>query len=128
MGMDQTVVFSSSQPPAWEAVADLLTKHGFPVQMRMIDGQLAFPDEMPEEGWSELRAGTDAGMVTIRREADRVLLVVWGNAEPALQEAWNALVWAFATAGVGQVVTPSGSLSAEEYRAQAKLPESLRSS
>jgi hypothetical protein len=44
----------------------------------MIDGELAFPDEEPPEDWRELRIGTPEGMmVTIRRERDRVVLVVW---------------------------------------------------
>ena len=61
MGMDQTVSFAGRPTPAWAAVADLLARHGFPVQTRMIDGQLALPDEAPPEPWRELRVGTPQG-------------------------------------------------------------------
>jgi len=125
MGMDQTVSFSGLPPP-WEAVRDLLARHGYPVQMRMIDGQLAFPAEGPPEGWRELRVGTPGGMVTVRREPGQWVLVVWGNADAALRQAWNGLAWALAEAGGGQVWTPEGALSALDYRRQADLPESLR--
>jgi hypothetical protein len=122
MGMDQSVSFPSGQVPPFAAVRDLLTRCGFPVQMRMIDGNLAFPDEMPEETWRELRLGTPPGMVTVRREPGRVVCVTWGNADPALVQAWNAVTWAFAAAGEGQVLGPAKPLSAAEYEQTADLP------
>ena len=76
MGMDQTVSFAGRPMPAWPAVRDLLQQHGFPVQVRMIDGQLAFPDEAPPENWRELRLGTPQGMVTVRRDASPTLLPI----------------------------------------------------
>ncbi len=124
MGMDQTVSFSGP-PPSWEAVRDLLARRGYAVQMRMIDGQLAFPDEAPPEGWRELRVGTPGGMVTLRREPGQMVLVVWGNADAGLRRAWNALAWAVAEAGGGRVLTPDGALGAADYRARAELPEGL---
>ena len=99
MGMDQTVSFAGAGPD-WAAVRDLLARHGYPVQMRMIDGQLAFPDEEPPEGWRELRVGTPQGMVTLRRGGGAVVCVTWGNADAALRQAWNALAWGWAEAGV----------------------------
>src|SRR5205814_1612460 len=62
MGMSQTVTFSQGKPPAWPAVRDLLAGRGYPVQMRMIDGELAFPDEEPPETWRELRVASSQGM------------------------------------------------------------------
>jgi hypothetical protein len=121
--MDRTVTFAGGAVPAWQAVQEVLSQARYPVQMRMIDGQLAFPDEQPAESWTELRIGTPDGMVTIRREADRVRLAVWGNADAALQQAWNALTWAFAEAGSGLV---EGSQSPGDFRRQAELPSSLR--
>jgi hypothetical protein len=94
--------------------------------MRMIDGQLAFPDEEPAELWRELRLGTPQGMVTVRREPDRVLLVTWGNAEPPLIQAWNALTWAFARAGGGQILGAAGPISAEDFLRTADLPGGFR--
>jgi hypothetical protein len=125
MGTDQTVSFAGP-PPSWEAVRDLLARQGYPVQTRMIDGQLAFPDEAPPEGWRELRVGAPGGMVTLRREAGQMVLVVWGNADAALRQAWNGLAWALAEAGGGQVATAEGALSASDYRRRSDLPEALR--
>jgi hypothetical protein len=122
MGMEQTVVFEPGRVPAWAAVRDLLAAHGFAVQMRMIDGQLAFPDEMPPETWQELRVGTTDGMITLRRDGDQVRTVTWGNADPAMVRAWNALTWAIAQAGQGKVMSPSGLLTAAEYYSTADLP------
>jgi hypothetical protein len=62
-----------------------------PLQMRMIDGQLAFPDETPPDAWHELRVGTSAGMITLRRETDGITLVIWGNADEKLREVWHTL-------------------------------------
>ena len=125
MGMEQTVTFAGAVP-AWAAVQGALAGRGFPVQTRMIDGQPAFPDEAPPEPWRELRVGTPAGMVTLRREPDRVVLVTWGNAEGELRQAWNALTWALAEVGAGHVLTPRGPVTAEQYRRSADLPAALR--
>src|SRR5947209_19758679 len=116
MGLDQTATFPGGAAPDWPAVRDLLARHGFPVQLRMIDGELAFPDEEPAAAWRELRLGTPQGMVTVRREADRVTFVTWGNADAALRQAWNAVAWAFAEAGGGQLLTAAGAQSAADFR------------
>jgi hypothetical protein len=125
MGIEQRVEFGAEGCPAWAAVAELLAKSKFPVQIRMIDGELAFPDETPPEGWRELRIGTAAGMVTVRRGQAGVDLVTWGNADPAMLEAWNALTWAFAARSQGCVLTPEGRLSAEEYRRRQSMPPEI---
>jgi hypothetical protein len=126
MGMDQTVTFAGKTIPTWPAVRHLLAGRGFAVQMRMIDGQLAFPDEEPPEEWRELRLGTPQGMVTLRRGTHEVVFVTWGNADQALRQAWNALAWAFAEAGGGHVLTPEGVLDAAAFARQAELPAALR--
>ncbi len=126
MGMERVVTFAGGAVPAWEHVAELLAGAGFPAQMRMIDGQLAFPDETPPDDWRELRLGTSQGMVTLRREAERIVCVTWGNADAAMLQAWNALAWAVAGAGGGQVETPSGPMTAPDYFHAAELPASLR--
>ena len=106
MGMDQTVTFPSGKVPPWPVVRDLLAQRGFAVQMRMINGELALPDEEPPETWRELRLGTSQGMVTLRREQDQIVFVIWGTADARLQQAWNALASAFAEAGGGQILSP----------------------
>jgi hypothetical protein len=88
----------------------------------MIDGQLAFPDETPPQMWSELRVGTPGGMITLRRQGDVVDVVTWGNADDGMQKAWNALTWALAAAGEGEVVGPEGTISASDYAARMPLP------
>jgi hypothetical protein len=127
MGMEQRVSFAGGAVPGWEAVRDLLAGRGFPGQMRMIDGQLSFPDEVPPESWRELRVGTVQGMVTVRREAAAVAFVTWGNADLGLRQAWNALTWAYAEAGGGQVQAAEGPLDAAAFAERAEMPAVLRS-
>jgi hypothetical protein len=122
MGVEQSVTFAN-EVPGWPAVRDLLASVRYSVQMRMIDGQLAFPDEEPSAEWRELRLGTPAGMITVRREPSRVVFVVWGNADPNMLRARNALMWAFAAAGGGTI---DGGPSAADFRQQADLPDELR--
>jgi hypothetical protein len=128
MGMEQTVAFPHSKPPTWTTVAAFLTQHGFPVTLRMIDGHLAFPDETLPETWTELRLGTPQGMVTVRRAGERLLFIVWGNADAALRQAWNALVWGFAEVGAGRIETADGPRSPDNYRRTADLPAGLQPS
>ena len=126
MGMEQTVSFAGTTVPSFVAVRDFLGQRGFPLQMGMIDGQLAFPDELPDDGWRELRLRTPQGMVTVRRDGERLAFVTWGNADDAMRQAWNALVWAFAAVGGGQVETPQGMLDASTYRERVEMPSALR--
>jgi len=95
MGQEQRVTFAEGTLPSWNAISSLLARRGFPVQVRMIDNELALPDEVPPETWRELRLATLQGMVTLRRENHGVSLVTWGNAEAGLLQAWNALAWAW---------------------------------
>jgi hypothetical protein len=126
MGMEQTVSFAGTTVPSFVAVRDFLGQRGFPLQMGMIDGQLAFPDELPDDGWRELRLRTPQGMVTVRHDGERLAFVTWGNADDAMRQAWNALVWAFAAVGGGQVETPQGMLDASTYRERMEMPSALR--
>ena len=105
MGMEQSVRFDTA-PPAWSVARDLLTSRGYTFQVRMIDGQLAFPDEQPPAAWRELRLSPPHGMVTIRREAKRLVFVTWGNADATLRGQSNVLAEAFAEVGGGIVETP----------------------
>jgi hypothetical protein len=94
--------------------------------MRMINGELSFPDDVPPDPWHELRIGTPAGMVTLRRQQDLVRFVIWGNADAALREAWNALTWAFASTGGGRILGSHGEVSAAAFGQAAELPAALR--
>ncbi len=121
--MEQSVTFPEGSRPSWPAARDLLASHALTVQVRMIDGELAFPDEEPPENWRELRLGTREGrIVTVRRERDRVVLVVWENADAGLERLWKALTWAFAQAGKGTIHTRDGLLTSAEYGKRMDLP------
>ncbi len=126
MGMDRTVTFLPGQAPAFETVRDFLAARGYLVQLRMIDGQLAFPDELLPEGWQEVRLGTPDGMVTLRRAGDTFTFVTWGNAEAGLRQAWNALAWAAAHLGNGSINGDDGPLGADAFQARTELPSCLR--
>jgi hypothetical protein len=104
----------------------LLSGLGYPVQVRMIDGELAFPDEEPPEQWRELRVAAADGIVTLRRGDAEVTFVTWGNAESGMRQAWNALTWAFADAGAGLVRCGGGSMDAASFWHTAELPPALR--
>ena len=115
MGMDLRVSFGGKESPTWPAVAAAMAARGWAVTMRMIDNELAFPDETPPESWREIRVGADGAMVTVRRTGDGVALVAWGNADAAQRRLWNRLAWAFAMAGGGVVVTDTGTRTAAEF-------------
>lgn len=121
MGQERIVTFEGS-PPTWESVRELLAERGFPVQVRMIDGELSFPDETPPATWQELRVGTTSGMISLRREPQRIRVITWGNADLEMLRAWNALAWACAEAGAGRVEAEQSSLSAMEFAARENLP------
>ncbi len=126
MGQERLVTFLRESGPTWEAISELLGGCGFAVSLRMIDGELAFPDEKPSDHWSELRVGTPHGMITVRRSPSQVRLVTWGNADAGMIYAWNALAWAYAEAGQGHVTTEKGSLTALEFRTAVDLPSEWR--
>lgn len=126
MGMDLQVAFGDRPTPAWPRVRDLLARLGLTLPLRMIDGQLAFPDEEPAESWRELRVATPYGMLTLRRSADGVAVVAWGNADANLRQDWNALAWAFAEAGGGTIQTVGGALDAATFRRTAELAPAIR--
>ena len=102
MGVELGVTLAGAAP-AWPAIAEACARRGLAVQMRMIDGQLSFPDELPPDSWGELRLGVPGGMVTMRRQSNRVVLVVWGNVDEALLRSRQALAEAVAEAAGGTV-------------------------
>lgn len=120
MGMQHEVTLAG-EGPGWAEVAGLLAERGAAVQMRMIDGALAAPDDEPPADWRELRVALAGEMVSVRREPGRVVVVAWGNANLAQRQLWNALAWAFARNG-GQVNTGAGAVSAEAFAAGAEFP------
>jgi hypothetical protein len=121
MGLDRTIRFPTAETPSWEAIQAQLARVGEPAPLRMIDGMPAFPDETPDAGWKELRVGTAAGMITIRRGPGTITCIVWDNADAALSAAWAKVTWACAAASSGTIDTPTGSASAEQFAQSAGL-------
>lgn len=117
MGLDRTIHFSGSTTPEWAAIRSQLERVRENAAIRIIDGLPAFPDEVPEPTWKELRLGLAAGMVTIRCSPGRMTCVIWGNADAALIAAWSRVIWACAAAGEGVIETPQGMQSAAEFAA-----------
>ena len=97
--MGQQFNIRVSRQPEWAKVSEYLETLGEKAIVRMIDGLPAFPDELPEPGWNELRISLSGGMVTLKQEGESISCVVWGNADPALVRSWNACHWAIAMAG-----------------------------
>lgn len=123
MGLEQIVEFPSGIAPPWPEVSRRLSEAGFPVQMRMIDNALSFPEEEPPATWQELRLGSAAGMITLRRRPGRVALIVWGNADAPLLAARNAVAWALAVAGDGVIEDAGTRFAAADFRQSAPFPE-----
>jgi len=98
MGMSH-VVECPNGVPDWPKVAEWLALHSSPAQMRMIDGQLAFPDEEPPADWRELRVALSGVMLTIRRQPSAVEIVTWGNADDSMRETWDMVARAFRELG-----------------------------
>lgn len=115
MGLDRTIHFPTGQVPSWYTIQSQLARVGEVAPIRMIDGMPAFPDEIPEEGWKELRISSAAGMITIRRRDNSIHCVIWGNAEAGLSLSWMKVTWACAAAGQGQILLPDGPVSPEEF-------------
>ncbi len=115
MGLDVTVRFPAGSVPAWDAIRSQLARVGESAPIRMIDGLPAFPDELPDDGWRELRIGTATGMVTVRRSGDALSCVIWGNADAVLLAARARVAWACAAAGNGTVEAPGGPVSSDEF-------------
>jgi hypothetical protein len=91
MGMEKSIPFAGNAP-TWPSIQQTLVQAGHAVQMRMIDNMPAFPDEDPPEDWRELRVSLGGGMITLRRSANALSVVVWGNADAQLQAHQEALV------------------------------------
>lgn len=120
MGLDRTVRFANGVP-SWDAIRTQLARVGESGQLRMIDGLPAFPDESPTDDWKEVRVGTSAGMVTVRRGSGTLTCVIWGNADVAMNAAWAKVIWACAAAADGIIDTPAGAASATEFATSVGL-------
>lgn len=105
MGMSIRIEFSESPPPSWPMIRQGLLAKGVSPQMRMIDGELSYPDEEPSESWQELRIALSGGMISLRKANNSLECVVWGNADANLRESWRLLAEVCAEVGRGQIVS-----------------------
>ena len=122
MGIAQSVTFPAENNAVWATLVSRLAEQNFPVQLRMIDGLPAFPDEEPPTDWRELRAGTPPGIVTLHRIPSGVRVVVWGTNEPALRAAANAFLGVIADVTGGRVDRAAGPRTAAEFARSDPLP------
>ena len=122
MGMEHKINIPRSTAIVWTELTAHCTARAFPLQLRMIDGELAFPDETPPHDWRELRVSTSGGMITLRRDNDSIAVVVWGNADVAMRQAWNALTLVLACVTGGSVVVDGETKTAEAFAASVSLP------
>lgn len=117
MGQLRTVRFPNRTLPTWESVRIHLLNSEPEFAIRMIDNLPAFPDEIPEDGWSELRIAFPAGMVTLRSGVEIWTGLVWGNADTELIRSRDRLISACAEAGQGVVALDDGTeVPAPEFR------------
>src|SRR5580698_1668032 len=102
MGLEQIITFSGASP-SWEAIQREAATAGLTLVVRMIDGLPAFPDEIPADGWNEVRVSLPSGMVTVCQQPGRIALVIWGNADEALRQDSERLARACALAVNGEL-------------------------
>ena len=128
MGLQRTISFETDSRPSWESVHSAFGTIGERPVVRMIDNLPAFPDEVPEPGWRELRISLSGGMVTIRTTPLGWDCVIWGTGEPGLMRSWNSACWAIATAGHATIRLEDGTtVSADEFRRLLSIPTSSSS-
>ena len=117
MGLSRTVTFSTDSRPTWESVRLAAATLGETPVVGMIDNLPAFPDEIPDPYWTDLRLALSSGMVTIRSTPSGWIVSIWGNADEALRRCWNIVLWAIASAGQGSLILDDGrAVLAEEFR------------
>ena len=86
MGMELAVQ-RSADGVSIRGVLEVLSRGGMVCTVMMVDGQLVMPGSEPPAGWRDVRLRTPSGMVTVTRKPTGLSVVVFGNADAALQEA-----------------------------------------
>lgn len=84
MGMEITVARTELD---LGALLGKLAETGFLATILMVDGQLRMPNAPPPQAWRDVRIKTPAGTVTINRRPTGFAVLVFGNADAALQSA-----------------------------------------
>jgi hypothetical protein len=94
MGLDLTVPCSA--PPSLDALIVRLSDEGLACTVLMIDGALVHPQGPRPSVWREVRLRTPAGMATLSMRPGGVSVLVFGNADAALQAAQRRIADALA--------------------------------
>jgi hypothetical protein len=119
MGLLREVRHDETAAVEWQAIRERLAATGDVPVIRMIDGLPAFPDEVPQTTWHELRLALAGGMVTLRREPGVILCIIWSNADAGLQKARDRVCRACAEATGGKIQLDDGRLvTADEFTIQ----------
>ena len=124
MGQERIITFSGTSP-SWEAIQREATAAGLTLTVRMIDGLPAFPDEIPADGWNEVRVGLMSGMVTVRQQPGRLSLVIWGNADETLRRDSERLAQAWHCGREWRTATIASCLDAASEKISILTFESL---
>ena len=83
MGLE--VVVARTAPCPLGSLLDRLKADGITATLAMVDGVLQGPGATPPAAWRDARLRTPAGMVALRRASAGIVVVVFGNADAALQ-------------------------------------------
>jgi hypothetical protein len=67
-----------------EELLQRLERAGAPAQIVMIDGALTMPGARAPRDWGDVRLRTPAGTLALKRDGERVAVVVFGNADEPL--------------------------------------------
>jgi hypothetical protein len=97
-GVGLEIVVPRDRPLPLGPVLDALGQAGVPAVVAMADNALRPPGAPPPEEWRDVRLRTPAGMVTLRRHPAGIAVLVFGNADAALQAAQRAVADAVRTA------------------------------
>ena len=84
MGMEITVARAEIDLAALLAK---LAAEGFASSIMMVDNQLRMPNAAAPAAWHDVRLKTPGGTVTLTRRGGAIAVMVFGNADAALQEA-----------------------------------------
>lgn len=102
MGMERVVRTGDETPAPWSGIDAALRTAGESPLVRMIDGELSLPHEVPPDNWQEVRVSLRGGMVTLRHVPEGIACIAWGNADAVLLHSWRKAIWAvLAATGCG---------------------------
>jgi hypothetical protein len=85
------IVVPRDRPLPLRPVLEALGAAGVPAVVAMADNALRAPTAPLPDEWRDVRLRTPAGMVTLRRQGGGIAVLVFGNADAALQAAQRAV-------------------------------------